>query len=226
MRLWAHAKPIFGICDHVFPPRRRAGVAACKRQCVIIGTTNSDTFLRDLTGNRRWWPVTTGTFDLEALKRDRDQIWAEAAAREGKGESIRLPEALWSAAAEQQQARVIDNPFTTTLEERLREPAEPIYDKVANKRIGSEIGKPMTGIITSESLWVLLEIRPGQRSQHHNENLGAAMKELGWKKTRRRVGGRVAHVYQRGDDDRHITACPGSDGGPPYASYDNTGPDY
>jgi hypothetical protein len=185
-----------------------------KRQCVIIGTTNSDTFLRDLTGNRRWWPVTTGTFDLEALKGDRDQIWAEAAAREGKGESIRLPEALWPAAAEQQQARVIDNPFTTTLEERLREPCHPIYDENA----------PMTGIITSESLWVLLEIRPGQRSQHHNENLGAAMKELGWKKTRRRVAGRVAHVYQRGDDDRHITAYPGIDGGPPYAGYDATIP--
>jgi Virulence-associated protein E len=179
-----------------------------KRQCVIIGTTNSDTFLRDLTGNRRWWPVTTGTFDLEALKRDRDQLWAEAAAREASGESIRLPEALWPVAAEQQQARVIDNPFTTTLEERLR--GHPIDDE----------NTAMTGIITSESLWVLLEIRPGQRSQLHNENLGAAMKELGWKKTRRRVAGRVAHVYQRGDDDRHITAYPGREGEPPFASYD------
>ena len=65
------------------------------RQCIFFGTTNSQNgYLRDITGNRRFWTVRTpGTGRLkpwELSKEDVRQIWAEALALVKKGEKLYL----------------------------------------------------------------------------------------------------------------------------------------
>lgn len=68
--------------DHVrlpYDPRPRI----YQRKSVLIGTTNEFKYLRDKTGNRRFWPVLCGPgqIDLAWVERWRDQLWAEAVVR-------------------------------------------------------------------------------------------------------------------------------------------------
>jgi predicted P-loop ATPase len=165
------------------------------RQCILVGTTNSQRYLKDGTGNRRFWPVAVGVFDLEGLRRDRDQLWAEAAAREASGVSIRLDRELWADAAEEQEARRIEDPFVVTL--------------------GNVFGN-LAGKVRAADAWALLGIPTGQQTQDQNARFGEAMRELGWERTKLRFGSRGPEwAYAKGDAaerQRHIEFVRDGDG--------------
>lgn len=77
------------------------------RQCVFIGTTNADTYLRDITGNRRFWPVKvpggTGRGSWELTREEVELIWAEALYYYKKGETLHLPKELEPIAVQEQK---------------------------------------------------------------------------------------------------------------------------
>jgi predicted P-loop ATPase len=75
------------------------------RCCVFCATTNADAYLKSDTGDRRFWPLQTGKVELDALERDRDQLWAEAVHAEQSGESLTLDWRLWPEAARVQASR-------------------------------------------------------------------------------------------------------------------------
>jgi predicted P-loop ATPase len=94
--------------DDKYRPSYGRVVESHPRQCIIIGTTNNDGgFLRDVTGNRRFWPVrVTGDgkkrpWDL--TDDEVDQIWAEALARFNEGEELYLTGDVAAIAADEQR---------------------------------------------------------------------------------------------------------------------------
>jgi hypothetical protein len=151
------------------------------RQCIIVGTTNDDNYLRDLTGNRRFWPVLTPKWRLKDLKDDRDQLWAEAREREADGASIRLPRKLWPDASREQTKRTIADPYVEQL-------AKYLNTRTTWDRDGHEVVEPLYGRIRSTDAWDIIGLPVGQRTQSHNERLGNAMRALGWRRLKQRFG--------------------------------------
>ena len=79
------------------------------RCCVFFGTTNTCEFLRDRTGNRRFWPVDVGVMRHSKniwidLDREIDQIWAEAVMRWKLGEKLHLIGEIETDAQAEQEA--------------------------------------------------------------------------------------------------------------------------
>lgn len=129
------------------------------RQCIFAGTTNQAESLTDVTGNRRFWPVTCTQARPDELARDRDQIWGEALYRFQQGEHwwLETPEEQ-ALAAEQQDARVERDPFE---------------EKIAEFLNGKEE-------ITSAQLFEHLEYPKTRWTTGEARRLGSILRTLGW----------------------------------------------
>lgn len=127
-------------------------VSKVPRQCIFIGTTNDKDFLRDRTGNRRFWPVTVGEeLPLYDVFTDLDdaavgQIWAEAVELYNAGEKLYLRGEMARMAEKAQAAHLEDNPIMGQIQEYLDMPLPDDWDELdTNGRrmyiSGSEFGK-------------------------------------------------------------------------------------
>jgi predicted P-loop ATPase len=98
-----------------FRPAYGRNEVSYPRQCVFMGSTNRTDYLRDDTGNRRFWPVQVGRVNVKALEADRDQLWGEAVALYRAGETWWLSAAVERIAAQEQGDRMLEDPWTSNV---------------------------------------------------------------------------------------------------------------
>lgn len=158
------------------------------RRCVFIGTTNDDNYLRDTTGNRRYWPVKLrpGLIDIEAVRRDRDQLWAEVVALEASGEELTIPSALWGAAGIEQQARVTQDAWEDLIQRALTKlfGDKEFKDKPGAFSIDADESGGLEWRVASDYLLGIhvLGITAERRTNAVTKRLEDVMRTLGWTK--------------------------------------------
>lgn len=192
--------------DRFRPPYGRYTVEV-PRQCVFAGTVNPDTYLRDETGNRRFWPLRCGTIDIAALARDRDQLWAEAVHRFRAGAIWWIDDpALLAEAREEQDRRYQSDAWDDLIEHWLTHEIRTVSDgfpDYGNSRTESVLrAKPLIDVSVGEILEKAIGLEPARWSRGDQMRVSAYLKANGWERYRRRdEGGREAlreWRYRRG----------------------------
>jgi hypothetical protein len=160
---------------------------AFPRRGIIVGSTNRSTgFLVDETGNRRFWVIpTTKTeadpIDTPTLMVERNAIWAAAVHEYRKGERNYLPADLATKVSEENEAYQVENPWKA-----------PIVDWLnAASNQGSEL--------TSEAILSKAIAKPVERQTRADQmQVAAIMRDMGYGKARRVVGGQQRWVFIKG----------------------------
>jgi predicted P-loop ATPase len=112
------------------------------RACVFWGTTNTNDYLKDETGGRRFWPVKAGTIDVDGLHRFRDQLWAEAQVLYGAGVPWWITSADVQSDAEQEQRdRYIGDAWQEAVNRYVSTEVEVTIEKVLRFGLQIEINR-------------------------------------------------------------------------------------
>lgn len=172
----SRAKAFFSSRYDTFVPKYVAWATKVPRQCVFAGTVNHGTYLRDTTGNRRYWPVKIKRADLVELAAERDQLWAEAVHRYHQGER-------WWVEPEEQEI--------FTREQELRYVGDAYEDKIQAWLTGK-------GECTMEQLLGdCLKLETSKWTKAEQTRIGEAMQVLGWERKRKSSGQRGYYYVQR-----------------------------
>lgn len=167
-------------CDKYRPAYGRLEVVR-ERQCVFAGTTNSEGYLTDSTGNRRFWPIECVAADLPWLRDNREQLWAEAVALFRAGETpLYLEEDDVRRVAEEKQAdNMLVDAWEKPIEEWIQKSGTLIQD----------------GLHIHEVMVSGLGMANTQIKRADQNRAGSILRKLGWSVKVKKQQGRSVRLW-------------------------------
>lgn len=175
--------------DTFRPPYGRI-TESFQRSCVIVGSTNSEQFLTDPTGSRRFWCVRVGErIDLELAQRWRDQLWAEAVA------ALRAGERWWLTSEEDVQRE------QGAERHRLRDPWEAVVEKYISTKWRADIAGDASRRFLTTALLLerAIDVPAKDRTRAHEMRVGEVMRALGYRGEQHAVTRAEAELLKRPD---------------------------
>ncbi|WP_373504656.1 VapE domain-containing protein [Aestuariivirga sp.] len=187
--------------DRFRPPYGRYTIEV-PRQCVFAGTVNPDTYLRDETGNRRFWPLRCGAIDIPALARDRDQLWAEAVHRYRSGAIWWIEDpALLTEASAAQDARYQADAWDARIDRWLTHDVRRVNRGFVGiddwRKEEVERTEPICDVAVGEILEGALSIEPAKWTKLDQMRVGAWLKSRQWGRYQCRTGETRAWRYRK-----------------------------
>jgi predicted P-loop ATPase len=160
-----------------FRPPYGSRIIESPRSCVFWGTTNSDGYLKDETGGRRFWPVKIGKINVDLLRQMRDQLWAEAVVLYGARVPWWLTKTEAQAEAERHQRdRYVGDPWDELISSYLD--------------IGSEV-------TIAEVLTNAIHLDKARWTQTEHNRVARCLKALGCHRFQARTGDKRVWKYRR-----------------------------
>lgn len=161
------------------------------RQCVLVGTTNENTYLRDRTGNRRFWPIPVRkAIKISWLAKYREQLFAEAYQLYLQGvDCIPTREQEERLFVPLQESRLVETAVTSELLAVLtRPPKDSGLQAVVNE---------LTDFVTLSQLTKALEVDAGKSTAGLESQIRSWMNQQGWEYKKKQVGGVRAYGWVR-----------------------------
>jgi predicted P-loop ATPase len=173
-----------GTEDTFRPPYGRANITT-KRSCGLFATTNKNEFLTDPTGDRRYWVVEVpNDVDTEAIKRDRDLIWATAIALYERGDRHFLT-------PDEREAHAVANT-------NWRDDSDPWNASILNNL---SVAIKTQGSIEYVCLQVIFDTIlhiPVERQDKRNRNrIGNCLQTAGFERKPLRIDGKLVKLWVR-----------------------------